>query len=146
MHPVFSESEIQFFAPLIVRGLSQATPEELVSFFETAEIETGEMESDFQLTTSGGFYVAGGNLYVILSNFSVKTPLWEDVEEYEVSFRTRPLDQMEPQPGRLIYEPGEFMVRAPDGEIGGTFKGKPWQVAIRLKDVLAKENQSTTQK
>ena len=146
MHPAFSESEIQFFAPLIVRGLSQATPEELVSFFETAEIETGEMESYFQLTTSGGFYVAGGNFYVILSNFSVKTPLWEDVEEYEVSFRTTPLDQMEPQPGRLLYEPRELMVRDPDGEIGSRFKGKPWQVAIRLKDLLQEERQSTAVK
>ncbi len=135
-HPAFSESEIQFFAPLIVQGLSQATPEELVSFFETAEIETGELESDFQLTTSGGFYVAGGNLHVFLSNFSVKTPLWQDNEYYEASFRSRPLEQMEPQPGRLLYEPGEMMVTAPDGEIGSTVKGKPWQMAIRLKDFL----------
>ena len=34
--PVFSPAEIQFFAPLIVKGLSQATPEEMVTFFETA--------------------------------------------------------------------------------------------------------------
>jgi hypothetical protein len=138
-HPAFSESEIQFFAPLIVKGLSRATPEEMVTFFETAEIETDDLERDFQLTSSGGFYVAGGNFYVVVSNFSVKTPLWLDAEESrneEGSIRTRPLEQLEPQPGRLVFEPREFMVASPDGEIGSTLKGKPWQVAIRLKDFL----------
>ena len=138
-HPAFSESEIQFFAPLIVRGLSRATSEEMVTFFETAEIETADLERDYQLTTSGGFYVAGENFYVVLSNFSVKTPLWQDASESqneEGSIRTRPLEQLEPQPGRLIFEPQEFMVASPDGEIGSLLKGKPWQVAIRLSDFL----------
>jgi len=138
-HPAFSQSEIQFFAPLIVKGLSRATPEEMVTFFETAEIETDDLERDFQLTSSGGFYVAGGNFYVVVSNFSVKTPLWQDAElsrNEEGSIRTRPLEQLEPQPGRLVFEPREFMVTSPDGEIGSTLKGKPWQVAIRLKDFL----------
>ena len=137
--PAFSQSEIQFFAPLIVKGLSRATPEEMVTFFETAEIETDDVERNYQLTTSGGFYVAGGNFYVALSNFSVKTPMWQDAEESqneEGSIRTRPLEQLEPQPGRLIFEPREFTVTSPDGEIGSTLKGKPWQVAIRLKDFL----------
>ena len=142
-HPAFSESEIQFFAPLIVKGLSKATPEEMVTFFETAEIETDDLERDFQLTSSGGFYVAGGNFYVVVSNFSVKTPLWQDAElsrNEEGSIRTRPLEQLEPQPGRLVFEPREFMVTSPDGEIGSTLKGKPWQVAIRLKELLEKQD------
>ena len=142
--PAFSQSEIQFFAPLIVKGLSRATPEEMVTFFETTEIETDDVERNYQLTTSGGFYVAGGNLYVALSNFSVKTPMWQDAEESqneEGSIRTRPLEQLEPQPGRLIFEPREFTVASPDGEIGSTLKGKPWQVAIRLKDFLETQDQ-----
>jgi hypothetical protein len=140
-HPAFSESEIQFFAPLIVKGLSQATPEEMVTFFETAEIETDDLERDFQLTSSGGFYVAGGNFYVVVSNFSVKIPLWQDAymsRAEEGSIRNRPLEQLEPQPGRLVFEPQEFMVASPDGEIGSTLKGKPWQVAIRYQDLLGK--------
>jgi len=137
--PAFSQSEMQILAPLIAKGLSQATPEEMVTFFETAEIETDDLEKDYQLTTSGGFYVAGGNLYVVLSNFSVKAPVWRDLldsQKEEGSIRTRPLEQLEPQPGRLSFEPQEFMVASPDGEIGSMLKGKPWQVAIRLKDFL----------
>jgi hypothetical protein len=105
----------------------------MVTFFETADLG-----DDHQLTTSGGLFVAGGNLHVILSNFSVKTRIWQDNERYEAPFRDRPLDQMEPQPGRLVYEPREFMVDSPDGEIGSRFKGKPWQVAIRYQALLGK--------
>ena len=139
--PAFSQSEIQFFAPLIVKGLSRATPEEMVTFFETAEIVTEDLEKNFQLTTSGGFYVAGGNFYVVLSNFSVKTPLWQDLQKsrYDVdSTRTSPLERLQPQPGQVVFEPREFMVESPDGEIGSFLKGKPWQVAIRYKDFLKK--------
>lgn len=144
-HPVFSPSETQFFAPLIVKGLRQATPEEMVTFFETAEIQTDDLEKDYQLTTSGGFYVAGGNLYVVLSNFSVKAPVWRDLldsQRQEGSIRTRPLEQLEPQPGGLSFEPQTFMVASPDGEIGSMLKGKPWQVAIRLKEFLEASDHS----
>ncbi len=147
--PAFSQSEIQILAPLIVKGLSQATPEEMVTFFETAEIETDDLEKDYQLTTSGGFYVAGGNFYVVLSNFSVKAPVWRDLldsQNQEGSIRTRPLEQLEPQPGGLSFEPQEFMVVSPDGEIGSMLKGKPWQVAIRFKDFLETQDQVSENK
>lgn len=139
-HRVFSPSEIQFFAPLIVKGLSQATPEEMVTFFETAEIETDDLEKNFQITTSGGFYVAGGNFHVVVSNFSVKTPLWQDTQrsKYDVdAVRTNSLEQLKPQPGLLVFEPREFLVETPDGEIGGFLKGKPWQAAIRYREFLS---------
>lgn len=130
-HAALSETEIRLFAPHFVKALQQATNEEIVTFFETAEL--GE---DHQLTTSGGLYIAGGNLHVVLSNFSVKTRIWQDNEQYEASYRNRPLDRMDPQPGRLVYEPREFMVDSSDGEIGSRLKGKPWQVAIRYLEFL----------
>lgn len=130
-HPAFSDTEIRLFAPHFVKALEKATKEEIVTFFETAHID-----SEHDLTTSGGIFVAGGNLYVVLSNFSVKTRSWQDNERYEASYRTRPLEQMDPQAGRLFFDPREFMVESPDGEIGSRFKGKPWQVAIRYQDFL----------
>lgn len=148
-HRVFSPSEIQFFAPLIVKGLSQATPEEMVTFFETAEIETDDLEKNFQITTSGGFYVAGGNFHVVVSNFSVKTPLWQDTQrsKYDVdAVRTNSLEQLKPQPGLLVFEPREFLVETPDGEIGGFLKGKPWQAAIRYREFLSHSIATRTHK
>ena len=130
-HAALSEIEIRLFAPHFVKALEKATKEEMVTFFETAEF--GE---DHQLTTSGGLFVAGGNLHFVLSNFSVKTPIWQDNENYETSYRHRPLEQMDPQPGRLVYEPRELMVEFTEGEIGSRLEGKPWQVAIRYQEVL----------
>ncbi len=131
-HAALSETEVRFFAPHFVEAFGKATPEEMVTFYETAEYG-----ADHQLTTSGGLFVAAGNLHVILSNFSVKTPLWQDNEDYEASYRNRPLEQMDPQPGRLIYDPPKYMVESPEGEIGSQLKGKPWQVAIRYEDILS---------
>lgn len=131
-HAALSETEIRLFAPHFVNALEKATGEEMVTFFETAEL--GE---DHQLTTSGGLFVVGGHLHVVLSNFSVKTPIWQDNEQYEASYRNRPLEQMDPQPGRLLYEPREFMVESSDVEVGSRLKGRPWQVAIRYQDFLA---------
>lgn len=130
-HPAFSDTEIRLFAPHLASALQKATSEELVTFFETAHLG-----DEFDLTTSGGLFVAGGHLYVVLSNFSVKTRAWQDAEQHEASYRNRPLEQIDPQPGRLIFQPQEFMVASPDGEIGSRFKGKPWQVAIRYQDFL----------
>ncbi len=133
-HAALSETEIRLFAPHFVNALERATNQEIVTFFETAKIS-----ADDQLTTSGGLFVAGGNLHVVLSNFSVRTSIWQDNEQYEASYRDRPLAQMDPQPGRLVYDPPEYMVESPEGEIGSGFKGKPWQVAIRYRDVLNKK-------
>ncbi len=133
-HPAFSDSEIQVFVPHLIKAFEKSTREELVTFFETAHLDDA-----FDLTTSGGLFLAGGNLYVVLSNFSVKTRAWQDAEQHEASYRDRPLEQIAPQPGRLVFEPQEFMVEAPDGEIGSRFKGKPWQVAIRYKEFLGTE-------
>ena len=56
LHAAFSDTEIRLFAPHFVHGLERATPEEQVTFFETAEID-----EEFKWTTSGGLYVAGGS-------------------------------------------------------------------------------------
>lgn len=130
-HAALSETEIRFFAPHFVNALEKATNEEMVTFFETAEFG-----QDHQLTTSGGLFIAGGNLHVILSNFSVKTPIWQDNEQYEASYRNRPLEQMDPQPGRLIFDPPTYMMESSEGEIGNRLQGKPWQVAIRYQEFL----------
>jgi hypothetical protein len=140
-HAAFSDTEIRLFAPPFVIALEKATKEEIVTFFETAHID-----SEHDLTTSGGLFVAGGNLYVALSNFSVKTRAWQDAEQHEASYRNRPLEQIDPQPGRLVFEPQEFMVESPDGEIGSRFKGKPWQVAIRYEGFLQKTSPSAENK
>ncbi|GJL49665.1 MAG: hypothetical protein NPIRA01_08920 [Nitrospirales bacterium] len=126
----FSDAEIKFFAPLFVRGLEQATPEEVVTFFETAEI------SDLQeATTSGGVFIREQALYIIMSNHGVKTSIWQDNDQYESPQRLSPLEPMAPEPGRLVFEPEEFMMPLEENDWVDTLKGKPWHVAVKYLEL-----------
>ncbi len=126
----FSDREVQFFAPLFVKGLQQATPEEIVTFFETAEV------SDLhEATTSGGIFVREEELHIILSNLSVKTLIWQDNAEYQAPYRLAPLEPINPEPGRLIFEPEIFMVPAQSTGWLTDLKGKPWQAAVLYKEL-----------
>ncbi len=121
----FSEKEINFFAPLFVKGLQQSTPEEVVTFFETAEIS--ELQ---EATTSGGVFVKNNALHIILSNYGVKTQIWQDNDQYEAPYRLRPLESIKPEPGRLVFEPAQFMVQLEDASWFESLKGKPWHAAV----------------
>ena len=125
----FSDREVAFFAPLFVQGLRQATPEEVVTFFETTEIS-----SLHRLTTSGGLFVSGNNLHVLMSNHGVKTQIWQDNDSYEAPFRLRPLEPIDPEPGQLIFEPSTFMVSGTRFEFIEALGGNPWHVAIRFEE------------
>lgn len=126
----FSDMEVDFFAPLIVEGLGQATPEEVVTFFETAEISDTQ-----EITTSGGVYLEDDIFYVLLSNYSTKRQIWQDNEHYEAPYRLRPLEPIEPQPGRLVFEPSNLMVEVKEGFLQKAFKAEPWQVGVRYKEL-----------
>lgn len=126
---VFAEKDIVIFAPLFVQGLRQATPNELVTFFETTELSR-----EYEATTSGDMFVVGDALHIVLSNHRVKTQTWRDVEQYQASYRNRPLERIESQPGRLFHESHEAITSNGNRELGRLWEGKPWQIAIRLKN------------
>ena len=106
-HRAFSDPWINFFAPKLVKGLRQATPEEVVIFFET-----GQVTSRRQMTTSGGLYVRGEAVHIFASNYHVLTERWQDNEEYRADFSMAPLDPIDPEPGKLEFEPVEYMVKS----------------------------------
>lgn len=118
-HRAFSDPWINFFAPKLVKGLQQATPEEVVIFFET-----GQVTSRRQMTTSGGLYVRGDALHIFTSNYHVLTDRWQDNEEYRADFSLTPLDPIEPEPGKLEFEPGEYMVNSDEKDYAKAL-GKP---------------------
>ena len=86
-----------------------------------------------QLTTSGGIFLQENVLYIILSNHGAQTEIWQDVEEYHSPVRLQPLKQLEPQPGRLVFDPPQFMVTPQKESFGSIATGKPWQVGVRFK-------------
>ena len=118
-HRAFSDPWINFFAPKLVKGLRQATPEEVVTFFET-----GQVTSRRQMTTSGGLYVRGDALHIFATNYHVLTDRWQDNEEYRTEFSMTPLDPIEAEPGKLEFEPVEYMVKS-DGKGYEKALGKP---------------------
>jgi len=126
----FSEREIKFFAPLLAKGLARATPEELVTFYETAEV------SDlYELTTSGGLFVKGDEIHFLMSNFGVKTRIWQDNEQYEAPFHLRPLEPIDPEPGRLVFDPPHLMVDPQRGLLNMGLTAVPWEVGVRWKEL-----------
>ncbi len=118
-HRAFSDPWINFFAPKLVKGLQQATPEEVVTFFETSQVTSRR-----QMTTSGGIFVRGEALHLFASNYHVLTDVWQDNEEYKEPYRLNPLDPIEPEPGNLEFEPEVYMVK-PDGKDYEKALGKP---------------------
>lgn len=127
---VFSEPEIKFFAPLLAKGLAQATPEELITFYET-----GEVSDLYELTTSGGLFVKGEELHFLLANHSAKTRIWQDNEQYEAPYHLRPLEPIDPQPGRLLFAPPHLMVESQPGILNIGLSAEPWQVGMRWKEL-----------
>jgi len=124
----FSDREIKFFAPLFAKGLAQATPEELITFYET-----GDISDEYQLTTSGGLFVKGDEVHFLLSNHNVKTRIWQDNEQYEAPYHLRPMEPIDPQPGRLVFEPPHLMVEPQRGILNIGLTAEPWEVGVRWK-------------
>ncbi|MDT7043192.1 hypothetical protein [Candidatus Nitronereus thalassa] len=126
----FSDNEIKFFAPLFAKGLAQATPEELITFYENAEVS-----DQYELTTSGGLYVKGEEIHFLISNFGVKTRIWQDNEQYEAPYHLRPMEPMDPQPGRLVFEHSQLMVEPQRGILNIGLTAEPWEVGVRWKEL-----------
>lgn len=129
-YPVFNQNEIGFFAPLLAQGFGLAQPNEVVTFYER-----GEISHLHEVRTSGGLFLQGDVLYVVLSNHAAQTEIWQDVEEYHSPVRLQPLKQLEPQPGRLVFDPAQFMVPPKKESFGTIATGKPWQVGVRFKEL-----------
>lgn len=129
-YPVFNENEIAFFAPLLAQGFGLAQPNEVVTFYER-----GEISHVHEVRTSGGLYLQGDVLYVVLSNHATQTEIWQDVEEYHSPVRLQPLKQLEPQPGQLVFDPPQFMILPQQESLGAIASGKPWQVGVRFKEL-----------
>ena len=129
-YPVFSQNEIAFFAPLLAQGFGLAQPNEVVTFYER-----GEISHLHEVRTSGGLFIQGDVLYVILSNHAAQTEIWQDVEEYHSPVRLQPLKQLEPQPGRLVFDPPQHMAPPQKESFGTIALGKPWQVGVRFKEL-----------
>ena len=102
----------------------------MVTFFETAEISDTQ-----EITTSGGVYVSGDTFFVLLSNYSTKTQIWQDNDQYQAPYRLRPLEPIDPQPGRLSFSPEDLMVELRPSFFQKALQAEPWQVGVRYNEL-----------
>lgn len=104
-HPALTESEIALFAPLLSAALGKATPEELVTFYHSTPLSGGQRE-----ITSGGIFVDGEDLHLILGNYRSPTHYSADIGMPDTTDdRLTPLRALAPQRGRLGFTPQEAL-------------------------------------
>jgi hypothetical protein len=100
-HPAFSEEEIEYWAPLLTVALSKATPEEVVTFYRSARISGTKRE-----VTSGGIFLDGEELHIILSNLRSGTHHTADIGVTDTEDdRLTPMRSVAPQVGKLAFFP-----------------------------------------
>ncbi|HSF67626.1 MAG TPA: hypothetical protein VLA67_09380 [Nitrospiraceae bacterium] len=101
IHPAFSDKDIAFFAPLLALAISKATPEEVVTFYQTRDLSLLSRE-----VTSGGMFVQGDELHLTLANYRSSTGSMADTGMAETQDdRLTPMQSLSPQRTRLDFEP-----------------------------------------
>lgn len=101
VHPAFTDKEIVFFAPLLALALSKATPEEVVTFYETHYHSATSRE-----VTSGGVFVQGDELHLILANYRSQTHFMADPNMADTTDdRLTPMESLSPQRSRVDFDP-----------------------------------------
>lgn len=105
-HPLFSEADIRFWVPLLVKALDSATPEEVVTFYQSDDISAVSRE-----VTSGGMFVKDQLLYFVLSNYRAPSQFMADYGTADtLDDRRNPLRAMAPQQITLQFEPDSLVV------------------------------------
>lgn len=100
-HQAFTEREVAFFAPLLALALATATPEEIVTFYESSVASGTSRE-----VTSGGLFAHGEDLHVIVANYRSPTHYMADIGVADTTDdRLTPLRALAPQRGQLHFEP-----------------------------------------
>ena len=130
-HRAFTEKEVAFFAPLLARALAQATPEEVVTFYESRDVSGTVRE-----VTSGGMFIQGEILRFRLANYRSHTHQSADIGVADTQDdRLTPLRSFAPQRGRLHFEPRSSIPQDPDQGLTGMFSWDHREVAVLYRSL-----------
>jgi hypothetical protein len=128
-HPLFSEADIRLWAPVLAKALDSATPEEVVTFYQSDDISAVSRE-----VTSGGLFVKDQILYFMLSNYRAPSQFMADIGMADTHDDRRfPLRSMAPQQFTLQFEPDSLVVAPHDDNqsVGLSFPGTTIAVLFR---------------
>ncbi len=131
IHAAFTDKEIAFFAPLLALALSKATPEEVVTFYQTRKISATTRE-----VTSGGVFVQGDELHLLLANYQSHTRYMADYGAAEAEDdRLTPMQSMAPQNGRLDFEPVSAKRERSVGALGKVLQWNNRELVVLYKQL-----------
>jgi hypothetical protein len=131
IHPAFTDKDIALFAPLLALALSKATPEEVVTFYHTRSISAITRE-----ITSGGLFVQGDALHLVLANYRSHTRYMADFGVAETQDdRLTPMQSLSPQGGRLDFEPGTAKREPLAGGLEKIFQWNHRELAVLYKQL-----------
>ncbi|HSQ52109.1 MAG TPA: hypothetical protein VLL94_12680 [Nitrospiraceae bacterium] len=131
VHPAFTDRDITLFAPLLALALSRATPEEVVTFYQTRKISAITRE-----VTSGGVFVQGDELHLILANYRSHTRNMADFGAAETQDdRLTPMQSLAPQNGRLDFEPDSAKQERSVRGLGKIFQWDRRELAVLYKQL-----------
>ena len=137
-HQAFTEEAVAFWAPLLRLGLNRATPEEVVTFYQSKPLAFMKRE-----VTSGGLFLDGKKLHVVLSNYRSETSSSADSGMADnQDDRLTPLRSLAPQKGTLHFEPREFQVRPDDDGLAALFQWDKRELIIQLDRLPVKSTDS----
>lgn len=132
-HQAFGAAEIAFLAPLLVKGLESARPEEIVAFYRLIQ-QPGTID----LVTSGGVFIRGDELHFLLSNYRSPTRYPPDAETMiYVDGRFTPLQSIAPQETTVDFQP--ISARAPSQQklLRNPFRPKQRDLVVLFKQLAA---------
>jgi hypothetical protein len=131
VHPAFTDKEIAFFAPLFALAFSQATSEEVVTFYQTRPISAIARE-----VTSGGVFVRGDELHLILANYRSPTHYMADAGVADTQDdRLTPMQSLAPQGGRLEFEPHSAKQERPVRDLEKVFQRDHRELTVLYKQL-----------
>lgn len=132
-HPAFTAAEIDLLAPLLVKGLNSAKPEEIVTFYWI----TQQPPPNDQVT-SGGMFVKDNELHFILGNYRSPTRFPPDAETMQfLDGRSTPLQPLVPQEALLTFHPATALVPSEPGTLKNPFRAKRRGIAVLFKQLAS---------
>jgi len=129
---VFNNVDAELLGIFLADGLSQAKIQEIVTF-----IKTKDVSSQVEQISSGGVYVDGDELHIVLSNFRVRQMIWQDLDSYEAPAKLRPMNPISTQPGWFGFDQPQLAreVTASESDFKGVWSGVSWHLAVQFKQL-----------
>lgn len=131
-HPAFNPEEVSFFAPIMAKGLGKAKAEEVVTFGQTSQMTTSTSK-----VTSGGVFVDGDELHLILSNYRSETNYAPDpgISGTTLDASSSPLRSIAPQRTKLYFEPRSAVAAPNEGILSSLLRPDRREIVILLKNL-----------